>query len=88
MKAARSHGSAERFVIGDRRIDRQRDRRHLGRGPEPQVDAEGIAVLGPLLQDLDDPLGDPQRRLVRLLARLPRQRRRIVEDRCRSTSDE
>ena len=80
MKAARSHGKAADFVIADRGIDRQHDRRHFRRRPQPQVDAKGIAVLGPLLEQLDQPLADPHRRLLRLLARPPRQRLRIVEE--------
>ena len=57
MNAARSHGSALDFVVRDRGIDRQGDRRDFGRRPEPQVDALDIAVFGPLLQDLDDAAG-------------------------------
>ena len=67
------------FVIADRRIDRQRDRGHFRRRPKPQVDAKGIAFLGPFLEQLDKPLPDPERRLAGILARAPRQRVRIVE---------
>lgn len=68
------------FVIADRRIGRQRERGDLRRRPQPQVDPKGVAVLGPLLQQLDDPLPEPKGRLVGLLARAPRQRRRIVDE--------
>ena len=56
-----------RFIIGNRGIDRQRDRRHFGRRPEAHVDARDIAVLGPLLQQLDQPPGDANRGLPRLV---------------------
>ena len=39
-------GQGRGFVIADRRVDRQHDRRHLGRRPQPEVDAEHIALLG------------------------------------------
>ena len=67
------------FVIADRRIDRQGDRSHIRRRPKPQVDAKGIAFLGPFLKQLDKPLPDPERRLAGILARAPRQRFRVVE---------
>ena len=73
-------GQSRGFVIGDGRIDRQRDRGHFGRGAKAQVDAEGIALLGALLQDLDDALADAQRRLLGLLARLARQGLGVVEE--------
>src|SRR5207253_5172600 len=67
-------GQSRALVIGDRAADRQGDRGHFGRGPEAKVDAEGVARLGALLQDLDHPLADAERRLARLLAGAPRQR--------------
>src|SRR5205085_5738454 len=73
-------GQSRALIIRDRPADRQHDRGHFGRGPEAKVDAEGVAGLGPLLQDLDDPLADAQRRLARLLAGALRQRLRIVEE--------
>ena len=62
------------FVIADRPFDRQRDRRRFGRWPQPQIDAQHIAVAIARLQQLDDTLGDPHRRLFRLLTRPVRQR--------------
>ena len=49
------------FIIGNRGIDRERDGRDFGRGPQPQVDAEDIALPVPFLQRLDHALADPDR---------------------------
>ena len=73
-------GQSGGFVIGDGGVDRQSDRSRLGRGPEAQVDPEDIALRVPFLEQLDQPVADPQRPLPRLLARLQRQGRRIVEE--------
>ena len=62
-----------RFIMRDRGVDRQRDRRDFGRRAEPQVDALDIAVGGPLLQQLDQPPADPDRRFAGILARSLRQ---------------
>ena len=69
----------QRFVIGNRRIDRQGDRRDLGRRAQPQVDAQDIAVAIPRLQDLDDALGDADRGFLGRFARAMRQRRGIEQ---------
>src|SRR5687768_12891549 len=47
------------FVIADCRIDRQCDRGDLRRRTKPEIDPEGIAFLGSLLDQLHYPLGDP-----------------------------
>ena len=50
---------ADALVVIERRLDRDRD---LGRGrvgPQPQIDAEHIAVRRALLQELDQAAGDP-----------------------------
>src|SRR5690349_6909127 len=73
-------GQGRALVIRDRRLDRQRDRGHFGRRPEAQVDAEGIARLGSLLQDLDDALADSDGGLPGVLAGAPRQGLRVVEE--------
>ena len=65
MNAARSHGRAPAFIMGDGRIDREDDRRHFGRRPKPQVDARDIAVRSPLLQQFDQAAADPDRRFAR-----------------------
>ena len=62
------------FVIGDRRLYRQHDRGHFGRGPQPQIDAQHIAVAVARLEQLDHPPPDPHRRFLRHLARAARQR--------------
>ena len=69
-----------RLVIADRRLHRQDDRRDLGRGSQPQVDAQDIAVAITRLKQLDDALADPHRRLLGLLARLQRQGRGIEQE--------
>lgn len=60
-------------------VDWKRDGRYLGGGPEPQVDALDIAVLSPLLQQLDDPPADPDGRFASIFARTTRHRRRIEQ---------
>ncbi len=79
MKAARSHGRALEFVMRDCSVDRKRDWGNLGRRPEPQVDALNIPVLGPLLQQLDDPPPDSDGRFARIVAWTTRHRRRIEQ---------
>ena len=68
-----------RFVIGDRRIDRDRDRRHLRRRAQPQVDAQHIAVGIAPLQQLQHAPRDPHRGVRHILARAMRQHRGIVD---------
>ncbi len=70
----------QRFVIADRRVDRQRDRGHLGRGPQPEIDAQHIPVAVARLEQLDHPPRDPHRRLARLLAGAARERVRIEQE--------
>ena len=50
-----------------------------GDGPKPQVDPGDIAVVGPLLHQLDEPPAIAHRRLARLVARAPRQGRGIEQ---------
>ena len=61
------------FIIADRGIDRQRDRGHFRRRPQAQVDPGDIAVMGPLLHQLDEPPAIADRRFARLVARPARQ---------------
>ena len=68
-----------RFIIADRRAHRQRDRRCLGRGPQPQVHAQHIAVAVARLEQLGRAPGDLDRRLVRRLPLAVRQRRAIEQ---------
>ena len=75
------------FIIADRGTGRQDDRGYLGRRPQPQVDPRDIAVMGPLLQQLDEPPAIAHRRLARLIARAPWQGSGS-NSRTRSTSDE
>ena len=51
-----------RFIIGNGRIDRQRNRRHFGIGPQPQVNTEDIPVAVAGLHDLHHPRRNPHRR--------------------------
>ena len=46
------------LVIDRRRLDRDGDLSRAGIRPEPQIDAEGIAVLGHVLEQHHQPLGD------------------------------
>src|SRR5690606_34093586 len=73
-------GQRRRFVMADRRVHRQRDRGHLRRRAKAKIDAEGIALLGALLEQLRYARGEANRRLPRLLARPARQGRRIVKE--------
>ncbi len=59
------------FIIAYRGTGRQDDRGYLGRRPEPQVDPRDIAVMSPLLQQLDEPPAISDRRLAGLVARAP-----------------
>ena len=72
-------GQRLRLVIADRRADRQRDRRDLGRRPQAKIDPQHIAVPVTCLQQLDDALRYTDRRAFGLLARPPRQGVRIVD---------
>ncbi|PAV68544.1 hypothetical protein WR25_00345 [Diploscapter pachys] len=67
------------FIIADRPFDRQRDRRRFGRWAQPQIDTQHIAIAIARLQQLDDTLGDPHRRLFRLLTGAVRQRFRVEQ---------
>src|SRR3546814_5756550 len=49
------------FVIAQRRPDRQRDRRRFGRRPQPQVDAQHIAVGVARLEQVEHAPRDPHR---------------------------
>ena len=73
-------GQGGGFVMADRRVHRQRDRRHFGGRTQAKVDAEGIAVLGPRLDELDDPVRQAHRGLKRLLPGLARQGFGIEEE--------
>ena len=57
------------FIIGDGGIDRQHDRSHFGRRTKPQIDPRDIAVLGALLEQLDQPPADAHRGFARIVAR-------------------
>ena len=72
-------GERLRLVIADRRIDRQRDRRDLGRRPQAEVDAQHIAVAVTCLEQFDDALADPHGGGFGFLARAERQGVRIVD---------
>ncbi len=62
------------LIIGDRRLDRQHDRRHFWRGAQAQVDAQHIAVAVARLEQLDHAAADPHRRFLHVLARAAGQR--------------
>jgi hypothetical protein len=72
-------GQRARLIMRDRRIHRQRDRRHLGRRAQPQIDPEHIALAVPLLDEVGQRLPNPHPGLGRLLARPSRQHGGIVE---------
>ena len=55
-------------------MQRQRDRRDLGRRAKPQIDPLDIAVGGPFLQQLDQAPSDPNGGFTGLVASPPRQR--------------
>jgi hypothetical protein len=57
-------GQRLRFIIRDRRLDRQRDRRRLGRRAQAQVDAHHIAVAVARLEQFDHAAADPHRRFL------------------------
>ena len=63
-----------RLIIRDGRIDRQHDRRDLGRGAKPQIDPRDIAILGTLLEQFDHSPSDPHRRFPRIVAWPARER--------------
>ncbi len=73
MKAARSHGSALELIVRNGGVDRQRDRRNLGRWAKPQVDTLNVTILGALLEELDQPASDPNRGLAGVVALPARQ---------------
>ena len=66
-------GQRGRFIMRDRGMNRQCDRSHLRRRTQPQIDPLDIAVLGPLLQQLDQTPADPHCRFPGLIAGAPRQ---------------
>jgi len=68
------------FVIGDGGVDGEGDRRDFARRPQAQVDAEGETLGLALLEQLQDPLADPHRRLPRLLPRAAGERRGIEQE--------
>ena len=72
-------GKRCRFIIAQRSVDRQRQGRHFGRRPQPQVDAKDKAVLIASLEQFDNPPGDTHGGLDRLLARAVRQGLRIED---------
>jgi hypothetical protein len=80
MKAGPLPRQRARFIIGDGRFDGERDRGDFRRGPQAQIDPEDIAFSIALLDELDDALPDPHRRLPRLLPRPQRQRLRIEQE--------
>ncbi len=57
---------ADALVIGEGRLERDRDRRRAGVGPQPQIGAEDIAVRACAPHDLHDALGERARRARRL----------------------
>ena len=69
-----------RFVIHDRRVDRDCDRRHLRRRTQPQVDTQNIAVRIARLQKLDHTATDTDRGVDRLLVVARGQRARIEQE--------
>jgi hypothetical protein len=73
-------GERARFIMADGGVDREHDRGDLGRRAEAEVDAEGIAMLGALLQQLDHALGDPHRRLAGLVAGAARERGGVEQE--------
>lgn len=60
--------------MGDRGVQRQRDRRNFGRRAKPEIDTLHVSVGGPLLQQLYDPPPDAHGRFAGLVTRSPRQR--------------
>jgi hypothetical protein len=67
------------FVVRQRRVERDRQRRDFGGRAQPQVDAEHVAFAGLRRQRFDQRAGVALRRLARLVAPAPRQTRGIVE---------
>ena len=74
--AARSQFWPTRLVVGERGVGRDRDLGRGGIGPQPQVDAEHVAVGGALLQELHQAARQAQveRRRLDVAARAPRRR--------------
>ena len=60
--------------MGDRGVQRQRDRRDFGRRAKPEIDTLHVSVGGPLLQQLYDPPPGAHGRFTGLVTRSPRQR--------------
>src|SRR5690242_17659585 len=61
-------GDGLRFIMAERGIDRQGDRRHFRGGPQSEIDAKHIAVAIAGLEQFNDAAGNAHRRLPRLLA--------------------
>ncbi len=55
------------LVVGERRQHRERRRRRGGVGTEPQIRAEGVAVLGALVHEAHEVAGEPREKLMRAL---------------------
>ena len=56
-----------RLIVGNRRIDRHRQRRRLRRGPQPQIDAQDIAIGIARLQQIDDSARNPNGRFPHII---------------------
>jgi len=69
-----------RFIIADRRFDRQRHGTDFGRRPQPHVDPENIAVGIAAVECLDQLLADPPRRVARFFAAAHRNPLRIIDE--------
>ena len=63
----------QRFIIRDRRIHRQGNRRDFGRGAQAQIDAQHIPITIARLQDFDDAPSDPHRRFLGHFTRATRE---------------
>ncbi len=72
---------AHGLVVVERRLDRHGGGRGGGIGPQPEVDAEDIAQLGPFLQEAGERLGQLGGEGLWLHAGGQRQKRRLIEDR-------
>ena len=71
---------AAALVVVQRGLDRDRQRRRAGIGPQPQIGAEDIAVLGAVLQDAHEPARQPRKQVGRVHRIDDRRRFRIEED--------
>ena len=65
--------------MGERRLDRNRQRANFGGGPEAQIDAEDIALASDMAERFHQRARDPLRRLARIVAGSPGKQMRIIE---------